>query len=333
MSKKPNRHPPRSRAKKGSGSYLYVAVAIILLFVVGFYFYVRQNPSTKYPYQVGGSAEDGAQPGSPENLLTENGKAGQQSLNASDSIKEAASTGAEMAAGGDIGIDPGTAVLDETEQLSSDITKTAEKTHQYLIDRLNRFYEHLDQQPYMQAFNLEEPSRVHFSKLIQKAVDNPPVVTRETDDLFTLLKNTAHFFRVLGKNNIIILKGILDREKDSFEDILQTLYTLTLHPEYLQEEYGISLPFNALYDYAGFFLNTMGGRLYLFRRDSASRMVVSYYAILVVDRAGSESNENHGIDLRPAIDFLINEIETGGTRLQLRDQYLDTLYDLKEKYN
>ncbi|MFW2366997.1 MAG: hypothetical protein ACN4GW_11310 [Desulforhopalus sp.] len=220
-----------------------------------------------------------------------------------------------------------------TESSSMGLEKEPEKEFQYLTDQLNAFYEHLDQQPYMQAFKLEEPSRTHFSKLIQKVLDNPPVVTRETDDLFTLLKNTAHFFRILGKNNIVVLKGILDREKDSFEDILQTFYTLTLHPEYLQEEYSITLPFDSIYDYAGFFLNTMGGRLYLFRRDSTSRMVVSYYAILVVDRAGEEGSADHGIDLRPAIDFLIDEIETGGARLRLKDQYLDTLYDLKEKYN
>ncbi len=38
--------------------------------------------------------------------------------------------------------------------------------------------------------------------LLQKLLDNPPVVIGETDDLFTLFQNTAHFFRILGKENI-----------------------------------------------------------------------------------------------------------------------------------
>ena len=88
-----------------------------------------------------------------------------------------------------------------------------------------------------------------------------------------------------------------------------------------------------LYDYSGFFLNTMGGRLYLFRRDSSSRMTVSFYAIQIVDQAIRDGNNRHGIDLLPAIDFLIDEMESTGKRLLLKEDYLDTLYNLKEMYN
>ncbi|MCK5515880.1 MAG: hypothetical protein KAI39_03310, partial [Desulfobulbaceae bacterium] len=202
-----------------------------------------------------------------------------------------------------------------------------------LIQHLNDFYEHLDQQQYMKAFNFHRPSKDHFSILLQNLINSPPVVTDETNDLFTLLKNTAHFFRILGKENIIALKGILDREKASFEDILKTFYSLTDYPDVLKDEYGLTLSETVLYDYAGFFLNTMGGRLYLFRRDSASRLTVSFYAIQIIDDANSAGNNRHGINLVPAIDFLITEMENTGKHLLLKDEYLDTLYDLKEKYN
>lgn len=333
MSKETNRKKSRSRAKKGSSSFIFITVAVILVCVIGFYFYVRQSPQRQYPSQFGTPAQDEIQSDASENSITAGAGRLEQPLDTSTSGQQGQFQGADPVVEEENGSDIRSALVIETDQPSLEFKETPVREYQYLIDQLNAFYTHLDQQPYMQTFKLEESSRVHFSKLIQKVVDNPPVVTRETDDLFTLLKNTAHFFRILGKNNIIILKGILDREKESLEDILQTFYTLTLHPEYLQEEYEITLPFDALYDYAGFFLNTMGGRLYLFRRDSTSRMAVSYYAILVVDRAASEGIGDHGIDLRPAIDFLIDEIETGGARLRLRDEYLDTLYDLKEKYN
>lgn len=201
-----------------------------------------------------------------------------------------------------------------------------------LIEVMNDFYAHLDQQPYMQAFSLPEPSRIYFSKLIAKLLNNPPVVTRETDDLYTLLRNTAHFFRVLGKDNMFILKGILDRERESLEILLQTFYALTYYPQALQEEYNLELNLDSLYDYGAFFLHTMGGRLYLFRRDSTSRMAVSYYAIQIVDRANMSGEGRHGIDLVPSIDALIEEMENGGKLLTFRDEYLDSLYDLKEKY-
>jgi hypothetical protein len=76
----------------------------------------------------------------------------------------------------------------------------------------------------------------------------------------------------------------------------------------------------------------MGGRLYLFRRDSKSRMIVNYYAILLVDRANQNGTNSHGIDLKQAISSLISEIESGGGHLKLRETYLDQLYALKEKY-
>ncbi|WP_163336752.1 hypothetical protein [Desulfopila sp. IMCC35008] len=194
------------------------------------------------------------------------------------------------------------------------------------------FYSHLDQQDYLTPYQLDKPSEMYFSDLLQKVVDNPPIVTGETDDLFNILQNTAHFFRIVGKKNIFTLKAILDREKDSFENVLAEFYKLTESPSCLKEGFDLMIPDTALYDYAGFFLNTMGGRLYLFRRDSVSRLAVSYYSILIVDKANSNGTNKHGIDIGPAIRSLIDELENSGSRLRLRDDYLDKLYNLEEKY-
>jgi hypothetical protein len=198
--------------------------------------------------------------------------------------------------------------------------------------KIEAFYTHLDQQPYMQTFKLPQPSKEYFTNLMHKLAAQPPVVTRETDDLFTILKNTAHFFRIIGKDNIMLIKGILNQEKNSFEEILSSLYALTDQPDCLKTKLGIDIPPSVYYDYSGFFLNTMGGRLYLFRRDSVSRMVVNYYAIRLIDRSNQAGTNNHGIDIRPAIASLIEEIENSGEQLRLKEEYLDELYALKEKY-
>ena len=198
--------------------------------------------------------------------------------------------------------------------------------------RLDAFYRHLDQQPYIQAYNLKEPSEQHFEKLIDKLLANPPRVTRESDDLYTILRNTAHFFRISGKDNILIMKGILNSEKESLEQILADYYFLINTPECIHNKYAKDVSGDALYEYACFFLNTMGGRLYLFRRDSESRMVVTYYAILLVDLANRQQNNRHGIALKPAINMLIAEMESGGSKMKGYEEYLDNLYDLKEKY-
>ncbi|WP_073612445.1 hypothetical protein [Desulfopila aestuarii] len=197
---------------------------------------------------------------------------------------------------------------------------------------IEAFYSHLDQQPYVRNFHFDSASNVYFSQLIQKMLDTPPVVSGETNDLFTILQNTAHFFRVVGRQNILAMKAIISHEHQSYEKILSDFYSISKQPDYLRESFSIDLKEDALYDYAGFFLTTMGGRLYLFRRDSSLRMIVSYYSILVVEEAVQSGRNRHGIDIRPAIDNLIGEIENSGNQLQLKEHYLDNLYDLKEKY-
>jgi len=199
------------------------------------------------------------------------------------------------------------------------------------VKQLDEFYTHLDNQDYMSGYKISEPSKIHFSDLIKKLLANPPQVTRESDDLYTILKNTAHFFRISGKDNIIMMKGILDSEKASLEQILSDYYLLVSNPDCNNTSYG-NVDKDALYEYACFFLNTMGGRLYLFRRDSLSRMVVTYYAILLVDQANIQNNNRHGIALRAVVDMLISEMETGGSSLKDSELYLDKLYSLKEKY-
>lgn len=208
----------------------------------------------------------------------------------------------------------------------------AQDIYRDAVVRIRQFYAGLDQKRYIRGYHLNGTSEDYFSTLSQKALDNPPIVAGETDDLFNVLKNTAHFFRVVGKKNIIIIKSILHEERQSYEDILAAYFLLSQKPEYLENEFALRVTDEALLDYAGFFLNTMGGRLYLFRRDSVSRMLVSYYAIQIVDQANQEARNIYGIDIKPAVAALIEELETSNAKLQLKERYLDTLYDLQEKY-
>ena len=197
---------------------------------------------------------------------------------------------------------------------------------------IKQFYKHLDTQKYMQDYGLKTSSEEHFTALIQKLLDNPPIVSGEMNDLFAILQNTAHFFRIIGKENILILKGILDREKDEFENVLDHFYSLLHTPSCPEKSFALRLENDPLYDYAGFFLSTMGGRLYLFRRDSMSRMVVSYYAILLVDKANKNASNHHGIEIKNPINQLIAEMESTSNSLLLQEEYLDKLYTLKEEY-
>lgn len=195
-------------------------------------------------------------------------------------------------------------------------------------DQLVRFFTALDARPYIQAYKLSIPSQEHFTALVNTLLSHPPTVSRETDDLYTILTNMAHFFRIIGNDNIQLIKAILDRERDIVEDVGLTLYSW-ITSNCSSEAFTLQAPLEGLYEYAGFFLNTMGGRSYLFRRDSRSRLLIHYYAVLVVQRANEAGINRHGLNLEEYLGPLINEIEASN-QLVYKELYLDHLYSLLE---
>jgi len=200
-----------------------------------------------------------------------------------------------------------------------------------LAEQINGFFSHIDTEDYIVQFELEGASQDYFIALADKLLKNPPVVSRESDDLYTILKNMAHFFRVIGKDNIILIKTILDRERDKIEDVAADLYQWTAWNSCQDERLRFSPTLAEMYEYAGFFLNTMGGRSYLFRRDSRSRLLVNYYSVLLIERANQEEINLHGIDISQIIPQLIQEIDAS-SQLIYKENYIDSLYDLLEKY-
>ncbi len=207
----------------------------------------------------------------------------------------------------------------------------SEQQCQALGTRLSAFFAHLDQTSYIKEFNLDKPAEEYFKALTTKLLTNPPTVTRESDDLYTILTNTAHFFRTIGRRNILLIKGILDRESDKTEDIAADLYQWNVTKRCSDPVFAIQAPFKGLYDYAGFLLNTMGGRSYLFRRDSRSRLLVSYYAILIINEANSQQENFYGLDILPLINQFIGEIQSTN-QLIYRETYIDKLLELQKKY-
>ena len=220
---------------------------------------------------------------------------------------------------------------EETKPVNGPQELTPQQKCDQLSEKLLPFFNNLDSEPYIKEFQLNQPILQYFNELTTKLLANPPVVTRESDDLYTILTNMAHFFRIIGPRNILLLKGILDRERDKIEDVAAELYEWTIVGRCTGDTFKMNAPLDQVYEYAGFFLNTMGGRSYLFRRDSRSRLLVNYYAILIVDRANKENMNRHGLDIREIIPRLIEEIEATN-QLIYKEDYIDRLLDLQEKY-
>ena len=187
--------------------------------------------------------------------------------------------------------------------------------------------QHIEKKEYTKELNFP----TYLNEIVHKLTSKPPVVLRETDNLYTLLSNTAHFFRILGKKNIQLIKNILNQEKARLEDIAAGLYATINNQDSKNDRVQLDIPFATAYEYAGFFLHTMGGRSYLFRREAKARLLVNYYAVLIIDQANRNGLNSYGITLNEMLPRLIGEIEANN-QLVNKEAYLEQLYTLTNKY-
>ena len=199
-------------------------------------------------------------------------------------------------------------------------------------DKILLFFEHLGRQNYIQGYTLNGSTLDHTNGIINKLMANPPVVVRETDDLFAILNNMAHFFKILGPKDILFIKDILIHERELVEPTMALFYKWSeIEPDCTDKDLNIKLPLNGLYEYAGYFINTLGGQSYLFRRALFLRLLIRYYSILVIDRTNTVNTNRYGIDIRYTLDALISEIQSNGD-LENRQKYLENLLELQESY-
>ena len=199
-------------------------------------------------------------------------------------------------------------------------------------DKILLFFEHLGRQNYIQGYTLNGSTLDHTNGIINKLMANPPVVVRETDDLFAILNNMAHFFKILGPKDILFIKDVLIHERELIEPTIALFYKWSeIEPDCSDNDLNIKLPLLGLYEYAGYFINTLGGQSYLFRRALYLRLLIRYYSILIIDRANSVNTNRYGIDIRYTLDALISEMQTNGD-LENRQEYLENLIKLQESY-
>ncbi len=306
---KPEKQPPRKKNSAPLKPVLIIFIVILLTIAGAALFYFKGSENTQNPLNT-------------EPLVTVD-----QTPSVVDSEQDLATEEETTANGGQDTIADATEEIQDTE--SPEDIRARECNN--LADQIHDFFTHIDSEDYIKQFELQEPSQTYFIALAYKLLKNPPVVSRESDDLYTILRNMAHFFRVIGKDNIILMKTILDRERDKIEDIAADLYQWTTWSSCSDDKLEFSPSLDEMYEYAGFFLNTMGGRSYLFRRDSRSRLLVNYYSVLLIERANKKGTNRHGIDITQVIPQLVQEIDSSN-QLIYKENYIDSLYELLEKY-
>ena len=197
--------------------------------------------------------------------------------------------------------------------------------------QIRAFFTYLDDQDYVQAYQFKGGTYQQFQLALKKMETNPPSITDETASLYNLYRNMAHFFRVLGKSRVNLTRDVLQNEDEILESVMQTFYLWATDETADKEKTG-QPTLKTLYAYSGFFLNTLAGKSYLFRRNSKIRLLTTYYSILILDRANDEQLNPAGIDIRPHIEFLLNDLQNQ-IGLIHQKQYLSQLLQLADKYN
>ena len=196
---------------------------------------------------------------------------------------------------------------------------------------LIEFFSYLKKQKYIAAYEIKEPLLEYSNRLLIKLLNNPPIIDEGTDDLFTVLKNTAHFYRVLGHKDLSLIKDILTYEQADIEHIMGDFWEWSqIGPTCDNKKLQMDFPLPKLYEYAGFFLNTLGGQSYLFRRDSNMRALIKYYCVLILDQAATASINKYNIDEISTLNSVIEQIKNADS-LENQEQYLTNLMNIKSR--
>ena len=197
--------------------------------------------------------------------------------------------------------------------------------------QINSFFAYLDQQEYIKEYKFAQDSKNQFNQIIEILTQNSPVLIRETDSIYDVLKNYFYFYRLLGKKRLNFIKDILTNESEIIEPLMYAFYIWFNANNENSEPDLVRPSLEQMYIYANFFLETIGGRNYLFRRDPKVRKLASYYCVLIINQANIEGLNSNGTDIRPHLELTIKDL-ANQIDLSFKNQYLWELENLRKKY-
>jgi hypothetical protein len=233
---------------------------------------------------------------------------------------------------GDTELPPEEDIIDSSEpsETLSDEAPEAAVSISEVERRIAAFFVHLDKQEYIKEYKLDGSTYNVYEETIVKLSEKLPLLVNETDSLNTMFQNMAHFYRLLGSERLSLIKDILTYEEEDMESTMKDFFLWYTYSNNSTIKGRPSA--EVLFEYAGFFLNTIGGRNYLMRRDSKIRILTSYYSILIMDRANDTKQNPYGIDIRPYIKLVYGDI-SGKSGFIFYTEYIKKLTRLKDKYN
>ncbi len=200
-----------------------------------------------------------------------------------------------------------------------------------MMQELADFFRYLDQRDYVKKKYSKPNAYKRFKRIINLLTVHPPVPSGESLDPDIIISNLYHFFRILPSVDLHFIRDVLQNEQEDMESILDMFYRWISLNDQCPDPKRIRPSNKEVFAYAGFFLNTTGGRAYLFRRSTALRLLVSYYSILIVHNLDREGKNFEGIDILPFVSSLREEMERFHD-LEFKEEYIKTLSQIENYY-
>jgi hypothetical protein len=217
------------------------------------------------------------------------------------------------------------------EQAPESQTMRVEDECERLGRELKEFFAYLDTKDYVRELGIGEDSYSRFKKILHVLSLQPPLPAGEGINYDKIIENIYHFYRVLSLKDLRLIRLVAKHEAQSMEINLALFYRWLMSGDQCSGEQGRPPSWDTIYRYAGFLVNSIGGRAYLFRRDTRLRLLFTYYCLLIIHEADKRKMNSFGIDIKPFLEPLAEEIENYQL-LYFRREYAGTLIEIKNYY-
>ncbi len=294
------------RQKRKSRAWLWILLVVVLAGVIG-YFIISKNST-----------------GPEEPLITEK----LASVETEVPSEEPKHTSAEVER---VEVEREVTSTGLTEEAPAQKSAPKEDFCAELEKNITGFFRYLDQKEYVRDPGSKIDTYTRFKKILNRLAARPPVPAGEGTDPTIIIKNVYHFYRVLDRKDLRLIRHIVTKEKETLEFNLEMFYRWVGLGNRCPDPEGVRPSTEMLYKYAGFFINTTGGRACLFRRSSDIRLLVSYYCLLIINEADKKGGNSYGIDILPYIEPIREEILLH-PHFHFQSEYINKLDSLKRYY-
>ncbi len=201
------------------------------------------------------------------------------------------------------------------------------KMEEYVVD----YFKYLDENKQTDSGSKKIDSFDHFKQILKDLEKRPPIPAGEGSSPTVMIANIFYFSRALDRKDIELIRKIIGSDKDTVEINMDMFFRWLMLDGHCLDSKGFRPSFDALYKYAGFFLNTTGGRAYMFRRSTPIRLLTTYYSLLIIHKADRLGLNRYGMDILPFIKSAKQDIGLYPD-FEFQNEYMNNLLSMEKYY-